>query len=258
MGFTEPGDPTTICQRDSEYNGEKFQTCSNGCQWIFEREPEKYVQAWLPVHQIYQGTCGPTLPDVLQWYGLQDGDNGEYPAPSTSATGRSGTPRPTSTSPSAPAPPTQRPERRPTWQSRPSARTTFPRGPPGALRRRPARTCGSRTTHGSVRRRFRAPKAMTWGDFWSQLVIPAEEDPDFDPPPARLVPARRDHRAAGRPDPRGARRRPQGRPRDRPPSHPRCRMPLSRLSGIRHLPNLPETQRNRCGDVHDHRRATRS
>ena len=28
---------------------------------------------------------------------------------------------------------------------------------------------------------FRAPKAMTWSDFWSQLVVPfAEEDPDFD------------------------------------------------------------------------------
>ena len=79
MGFTEPGDPTTICQRESEYKGEKYQTCSNGCQWIFEREPEKYVQAWLPVHQIYQGNCGgPTLPDVLQWYGLQPGDGGEY------------------------------------------------------------------------------------------------------------------------------------------------------------------------------------
>ena len=66
MAFTEPGDPTTLCQRESVYKGEKFQTCSNGCQWIFEREPEKYVQAWLPVHQIYQGNCGgPTLPDVL-------------------------------------------------------------------------------------------------------------------------------------------------------------------------------------------------
>ncbi|WP_370891398.1 phenol hydroxylase subunit P4 [Janibacter sp. GXQ6167] len=29
---------------------------------------------------------------------------------------------------------------------------------------------------------FRAPKAMSWGDFYSQLVVPyAEEDPDFDP-----------------------------------------------------------------------------
>jgi phenol hydroxylase P4 protein len=29
---------------------------------------------------------------------------------------------------------------------------------------------------------FRAPKAMTWGDFWNALVIPfMEEDPDFDP-----------------------------------------------------------------------------
>jgi phenol/toluene 2-monooxygenase (NADH) P3/A3 len=79
MLFTEPGDPTTLCQRDSVYKGEKFQTCSNGCQWIFEREPEKYVQAWLPVHQIYQGNCGGgTIPDVLAWYGIQEGDGGEY------------------------------------------------------------------------------------------------------------------------------------------------------------------------------------
>lgn len=28
---------------------------------------------------------------------------------------------------------------------------------------------------------FRAPKAMAWSDFWSQLLVPyAEEDPDFD------------------------------------------------------------------------------
>jgi phenol hydroxylase P3 protein len=79
MLFTEPDDPTTLCQRDSVYKGEKFQTCSNGCQWIFEREPEKYVQAWLPVHQIYQGNCGGgTIPDVLAWYGIQEGDGGEY------------------------------------------------------------------------------------------------------------------------------------------------------------------------------------
>ncbi len=79
MAFTEPGDPTTICQRESVYEGEKYNTCSNGCQWIFEREPEKYVQAWLPVHQILQGVCGgPSVPEVLEWYGIQDGDAGEY------------------------------------------------------------------------------------------------------------------------------------------------------------------------------------
>ena len=63
---------------------------------------------------------------------------------------------------------------------------------------------------------FRAPKAMTWGDFWSQLVIPfAEEDPDFDPAAARAWSLHGETiRAAGRPDPRGARRRPQGRPRE--------------------------------------------
>jgi phenol hydroxylase P3 protein len=79
MLFTEPGDPTTICERHSEFRGERFDFCSDGCKWIFDREPEKYVQAWLPVHQIYQGLCGgPTVPDVLAWYGLQPGDNGEY------------------------------------------------------------------------------------------------------------------------------------------------------------------------------------
>ena len=46
----------------------------------FDRKyPYEDVQAWLPVHQIYQGHCGgATVPEVLAWYGIQDGDNGEY------------------------------------------------------------------------------------------------------------------------------------------------------------------------------------
>jgi len=79
MGFTEPGDPGQICFRQSEYEGELYNFCSDGCQWIFDREPEKYVQAWLPVHQIYQGNCGgATIPDVLAWYGIAEGDNLDY------------------------------------------------------------------------------------------------------------------------------------------------------------------------------------
>jgi phenol hydroxylase P3 protein len=79
MGFTEPGDPMTQCQRQSVYEDERYDFCSDGCQWIFDREPTKYRQSWLPVHQIYQGNCGgPTLPDVAAWYGLQPGDGGEY------------------------------------------------------------------------------------------------------------------------------------------------------------------------------------
>jgi phenol hydroxylase P3 protein len=81
MAFTEPGDPTTLCNRRSMFRGELFHTCSDGCQWIFEREPEKYCQAWLPVHQIYQGNCGgATVPEVLAWYGVEEGDNGDYHA----------------------------------------------------------------------------------------------------------------------------------------------------------------------------------
>ena len=79
MFLTEPGDPNKLCQRNTEFEGENYNFCSDGCQWIFEREPEKYVQAWLPVHQIFQGNCGgPTIPDVLAWYGIQEGDGGEY------------------------------------------------------------------------------------------------------------------------------------------------------------------------------------
>jgi phenol hydroxylase P3 protein len=90
MLFTEPGDPTKICYRESDYDGEKFHFCSDGCKRIFDHEPEKYVQAWLPVHQIYQGNCfrpeaDPTGPDfnplleVITWYGMNVGvDNAPY------------------------------------------------------------------------------------------------------------------------------------------------------------------------------------
>ena len=79
MGFTEVGNPGLQAQRHSVYEGERYNMCSDGCKWIFDREPWKYRQAWLPVHQIYQGNCGgPTLPDVMAWYGLEEGDYGEY------------------------------------------------------------------------------------------------------------------------------------------------------------------------------------
>jgi phenol hydroxylase P3 protein len=79
MLFTEPGDPTTICQRSSDWKGEHYNFCSDGCKHIFDHEPEKYVQAWLPVHQIYQGNCGgASIPDVLAWYKMTPDDGGEY------------------------------------------------------------------------------------------------------------------------------------------------------------------------------------
>ena len=90
MLFTEPGDPTKICYRERDYKGNKYHFCSDHCQHIFDNEPEKYVQAWLPVHQIYQGNCfpegtDPTAPGfdplaaVLEYYRLNVGrDNGEF------------------------------------------------------------------------------------------------------------------------------------------------------------------------------------
>ncbi|MDM0022037.1 aromatic/alkene/methane monooxygenase hydroxylase/oxygenase subunit alpha [Variovorax saccharolyticus] len=90
MAFTEPDDPTKICYRESSYHGMKHHFCSDGCKDIFDDEPEKYVQAWLPVHQIYQGNCfpegtDPTVPGfnplaaVLDYYHIAAGaDNGEF------------------------------------------------------------------------------------------------------------------------------------------------------------------------------------
>jgi len=86
--FTEPGDPTKTCYRESEYKGEKYHTCSDGCKGIFDNEPEKYIQAWLPPHQIYQGNCFPEgtdptvegfdpLAKVLEWYHF-DQDNLDF------------------------------------------------------------------------------------------------------------------------------------------------------------------------------------
>ncbi|MCA8295427.1 aromatic/alkene/methane monooxygenase hydroxylase/oxygenase subunit alpha [Burkholderia sp. AU30198] len=62
MLFTEPGNPRKIGARESDYLGNKFHFCSDHCKEIFDHEPQKYVQAWLPVHQIHQGNCFP--PDV--------------------------------------------------------------------------------------------------------------------------------------------------------------------------------------------------
>jgi phenol hydroxylase P3 protein len=87
MFFTEPDDPTKICYRESDYHGMKYHFCSDGCKDIFDDEPEKYVQAWLPVNQIYQGHCfepdaNPAAPgfnplaEVMRYYHMNVGHDG--------------------------------------------------------------------------------------------------------------------------------------------------------------------------------------
>jgi phenol hydroxylase P3 protein len=77
--FTEPGDPTSHCHREVEFEGETYHFCSDGCRDIFLDEPEKYVQSWLPMPQLF---AEPTYGDVakwMEWVGLQPGvDNGDY------------------------------------------------------------------------------------------------------------------------------------------------------------------------------------
>jgi phenol hydroxylase P3 protein len=72
------------------YKDEKYVFCSEHCKEIFENEPEKFVQSWLPVNQINQGNCfnpgtDPTAPDfnpleaVLEFFHYNLGrDNGDF------------------------------------------------------------------------------------------------------------------------------------------------------------------------------------
>jgi len=77
--FTEPDDPTLTCHRETAYKGEKYHFCSDGCQHIFENEPEKYIQAWLPMPQLFQDPVKGDLGEWMKWVSLLDGkDNGDY------------------------------------------------------------------------------------------------------------------------------------------------------------------------------------
>lgn len=58
LSFTEPDDDTRLSHRSLIHQGERFHFCSDGCHDIFRHEPEKYLQARLPVHEILKGNCG--------------------------------------------------------------------------------------------------------------------------------------------------------------------------------------------------------
>jgi phenol hydroxylase P3 protein len=80
MIFTEPGNPSKLCHRELDYKGEKYHFCSDHCQHIFENEAEKYVQAWLPMPQLFQGTCGGgSVEGWMKWVNLVPGvDNMDF------------------------------------------------------------------------------------------------------------------------------------------------------------------------------------
>lgn len=77
--FTEPGDPSTLCHRETEYKGETYQFCSDHCCDIFNEEPEKYIQAWLPMPALFQDPLNGDLEAWMKWVSLENGsDNGDY------------------------------------------------------------------------------------------------------------------------------------------------------------------------------------
>lgn len=54
---TKTDDPTKTSHRETVHDGNKYHFCSDGCYDIFIDNPDKYVSAWLPAHQIMQGNC---------------------------------------------------------------------------------------------------------------------------------------------------------------------------------------------------------
>ncbi len=76
--FTEPNDPTQLCHRETDYEGEKYHFCSDGCQHVFEQEPEKYVQAWLPMPALMQEPLKGDLAAWMEWVSLEPTAAGEY------------------------------------------------------------------------------------------------------------------------------------------------------------------------------------
>lgn len=73
--FTEPDDPSVLWQRETEYKGERYHFCSDGCQQIFANEAEKYVQAWMPMQALFSELEG-NVPAWMDWAGLiNEGDN---------------------------------------------------------------------------------------------------------------------------------------------------------------------------------------
>ena len=80
MIFTEPDDPGKLCHRELDYQGEKYHFCSDHCQHIFEDEPEKYVQSWLPMPQLFQGNSGGGgVAEWMEWVKMVPGqDNMDF------------------------------------------------------------------------------------------------------------------------------------------------------------------------------------
>ncbi|HBI04115.1 MAG TPA: phenol 2-monooxygenase [Paenibacillaceae bacterium] len=77
MVFAEPEDIHKTAYRHSEYEGETYHFCSDGCKTIFDDEPDKYKEAWIPAHEILSGNCGPAE-DLLNYWGIDPEDGGDY------------------------------------------------------------------------------------------------------------------------------------------------------------------------------------
>ena len=79
--YTEPDDPQMQSVRIVEAKGTKHHCCSDGCADIFNREPEKYVQALIPPQQVYRGEADGAR-DIFEYASylhLEKGvDTGEY------------------------------------------------------------------------------------------------------------------------------------------------------------------------------------
>jgi toluene monooxygenase system protein A len=67
------------------HDGRRYIFCSAPCQWIFEREPERYAAHRSVVGRILEGEAPANLLELLRWFGLdanewgKDSCGGAYP-----------------------------------------------------------------------------------------------------------------------------------------------------------------------------------
>ena len=79
MLFTEPGDPTKICQRHVDYQGESFTSAPTAASGSSSASRRSTCRRGCRCTRSTRATAAvPTIPEVLDWYGMEDGDGGEY------------------------------------------------------------------------------------------------------------------------------------------------------------------------------------
>jgi phenol/toluene 2-monooxygenase (NADH) P3/A3 len=77
--FRDPDHFERLWIQHSTFGAREYHFCSPGCKDIFDSEPERYAQHWMPVDAILAGEAGSADPkDLFRWWGFDPSEGGEY------------------------------------------------------------------------------------------------------------------------------------------------------------------------------------